>query len=148
MNIDLKSLLSRTTILKVVAVILALFGVAGGVATVPKMAGPSGASPNEFLNMAIPLIGGAVTWFAANWFKVSPEMVSAILALAKNPQDKTAWIRVTMGLSVFLKSQFPNSKAVVTLDLFSRQLHDELLGVEPVATSGAVFTLPDGKRVT
>lgn len=135
-TIDLKSLLSRTNVLKVIAVILAVAGAWGGMTTVPKMAGPVGASTNEFLNMAIPLIGGAVTWFAANWFKISPEMVSAILALAKNPQDKTAWIRVTMGLSVFLKSQFPESKAVATLDLFSRQLHDELLGVEVNAIEG------------
>lgn len=129
---DLKSLFSRTSMLRVVAVVLAVAGAWGGMGTVPKMASASGAPVNDVLNTVLPFLGAGFAWIWSNWSKVSPEMVSAIVALARNPQDPTAWLRVTAGLIMFLKSVNPNSKALNTLVQFSRELHDEMLVSRPV----------------
>lgn len=132
---DLKSLFSRTAMLRIVAVMLAVAGAWGGMGTVPKMASASGAPVNDVLNTVLPFLGAVAAWIWSNWSKVKPSLVQAALAAFANPRDPVADLKLAVELSAYLKSQWPSNPAFATLDKFIQEFI-------PLVTSDLTKTLP------
>jgi hypothetical protein len=134
-TVDPKALFSRTAILRVISVILAIAGAWGGVSTVPKMASASGAPINDVLNTVLPMLGAAFAWIWSNWSKVKPSLVQAALAAFANPRDPVADLKLAVELSAYLKSQWPSNPAFATLDRFIQEFI-------PLVTNDLTKTLP------
>jgi hypothetical protein len=110
---DLAKLLSGSFLLKLVAMILAACGVYGAVGAVPKMASSAGAPINDVLNTLLPMLGAVATWFAANWFKVKPDLIQSVQAVFANPTDAVADLQLVAKLFGYLQEQWPNEPAML-----------------------------------
>jgi len=128
MTIDIAKFFTRTNILRVLSLIMAAFAAGGFVTTAPKMASPAGVPINDFLNTLIPGVGAVLAWLWSNWSKVSPELVTAVIAFVRNPSDLATLDRAVIALLLFLRQVRPDSKALAALDQASREIRNELLG--------------------
>lgn len=111
----LKKIFTTSNILKFIAILLGGAGAVGAMSTGPKMASASGAPMNDVLNMLIPALGGIVTWFAANWFKVKPDLIQAVTAVIANPKDPLADLRLASAVLVYIKGQWPEAPEALQL---------------------------------
>lgn len=105
---DLANLFKSSFLLRLVALILGACGAYGAVGIVPKMASASGAPLNDVLNTLLPALGAVATWFAANWFKVKPDLIQAVTTVLANPKDPVADLQLAAKLLGYLQEQWPN----------------------------------------
>jgi len=127
-QIDLTKIFTRTNILRVVAVAFAVFAIAGGFSTAPKMASSAGAPVNDVLNMVIPGIFAVVSWIWSNWSKVKPSLIKAAMDAYANPKDPVADLKLAVELSAYLKSQWPDNKIFTALDKFIEDFTPVVIG--------------------
>jgi hypothetical protein len=118
-QIDLSKILTRTNVLRVIAVLFAATVGWGALTTGPKMASASGAPVNDVINkMVIPGLISVVSWIWANWSKVKPSLIKAVLDVYANPKDANADLKLVVEVAAYLKSQWPDVAAFNQLDKF------------------------------
>jgi len=115
-TIDLTKLLTRSNLLRLVALGMGSAAAWGAMGTVPKMASASGAPVNDVLNTILPAVGGVVAWIWARASAVKPELIQAAIAAFANPTDAVADFRLAVQFSAYIRSQWPGSPALEYLD--------------------------------
>lgn len=121
-TLDLSKLLSWSNLLKIVAILLGGAGIYGAVGTVPKVGSSAGVPFNDFLNTILPALGGVVTWFLANRFKIKPALIQSVVAVVQNPTDAVADLRLGMEVLSYFQAQWPNSPMLGDLQAFVQKL--------------------------
>lgn len=90
MSIDLSKLrayLTASNIGKLIAVLMALYGLPSLADTAPMAVSSSGIPVDDLLSTLAPFIGAIATWLGANWLKATPELVAAAIAMVRSPKD-------------------------------------------------------------
>lgn len=129
MQIDLtklKGFINPTNIGKLIAIIMAIYGLPGAAKTAPMAMSSSGVPVNDLIETMTPFVVAVLTWFGAGWLKSTPELVAAAIGLARKPDDQFARRRFEVATLEILKSLHGGNVAV--MDQIAR-LDQELASV-------------------
>ncbi len=116
MQIDLtqlKGLLTATNLGKLLAVIMALYGLPSAAKTAPMAMSASGVPVTDLVETLTPFVAAILTWFGAGWLKSTPELVASAVGLARNPQDNYARRRFEVATIEMLRSLHENNPNVM-----------------------------------
>lgn len=108
----LKGGFTFSNILKIIALILGALAVPQLSESVPAAMSSTGATPNQLLESAAPILGAVAAWVASNFFKIKPEVVQAVIAWTINKENEDAGQRVDTACLLVLKSRHGDDPTV------------------------------------
>lgn len=113
LNLDpLKNLLTASNIGKLIALIIAAFGLPGLATTAPQAMSGNGVPVDDLVSTLTPFAAAVATWLGAGWLKATPELVLSAVGLMKSPKDPDAQARFEIACLRMLGAQHEGQLAV------------------------------------